>query len=90
MSDLTFLSTPIATRDEGEVFIAMLIAHNWLFHFEDDVFDIIWGDAPNAPSDNQLVQMDERRNELYEGEFDWEEHDCPIGYALHLMHLAEE
>lgn len=90
MADRTFLSTPITTQSEAEAFIAILHANSMMFHFEDDVFDIIWGELAELPNNEELVLLDQRRNELYEGEFDWGEHECPIGYALHIMGLTEE
>lgn len=90
MTDRSFIFKPITTREEGEEFIALLHANSLMFHFEDDVWDIIWGELANAPSDVEIAALDSRRNELYEGDFDWGEHECPIGYALYIMGLTEE
>jgi len=86
----SWIFKPITTREEGEAFIALLHANSLMFHFEDDVWDILWGEAADAPTDVEIAALDLRRNELYEGQFDWGEHECPIGYALHIMGLTEE
>jgi len=83
--DMSFVHKPITDRSEGEAFIALLLANKLLFHFEDDVHDIIWGETDEAPTYVELCAMDKRRNELYT--LEWGEHECPIGYALHIMDL---
>lgn len=88
MADLIFLAKPITDRAEGEAFIALLHANSLMFHFEDDVHDIIWGELAEAPTYSQLCLLDQRRDELYE--LEWDEYECPIGYALHIMKLTEQ
>ena len=86
--DMSFVHRPITNRQEGEAFIALLQANGLMFHFEDDVHDIIWGETGEAPSFTELCAMDARRNELYE--LDWGEHECPIGFALTLMDQMDD
>lgn len=77
-----FIHKPITNRQEGEAFIALLLAEGLMFHFEDDVHDVLWAEG-NAPTYPELCAIDQRRNELYE--LDWGGHECPIGFALTLM-----
>lgn len=80
---------PITTLDEAKAFVQFLQDEGLMFHFEDDVHDIIWGGSSEAPTHEELVQMDLRRDELYG--FEWGEFECPIGYALHVMgHSSED
>lgn len=83
MRDMSFVHRPITDRASGEAFIALLHANRLMFHFEDDVHDIEWGEVAEAPSYVELCALDARRRELYA--LDWEEHVCPIGFALSLM-----
>lgn len=73
---------PIATLDEAKAFVQFLQDEGLMFHFEDDVHDVLWAEG-NAPTYPELCAIDQRRNELYE--LDWGGHECPIGFALTLM-----
>ena len=81
MVDLSFLSQPLTSRPAAETFIRRLNESGLMFHFEDDVHDIMWIGV--EPTFEQLVDLNCRRNELYT--FEWNEFECPIGYALHVM-----
>ena len=80
--DMSFVHRPITDRKQGEGFVALLNANGLLFHFEDDVHDIVWASDP--PSHVELCAISARVDELYE--LDWSDHGgCPIGFALTLM-----
>jgi len=82
-----FIHKLITDRQEGESFIALLLAEGLMFHFEDDVHDVLWS-AGNAPTGPELDALDARRNELYQ--LDWGGHECPIGFALTLMQQMDD
>lgn len=90
MSDLSFILKPITNRGEANTFITLLCANNMLFHFEDDVDDILWGEAAPHLIREELDALKLRVDELYSDDLDWGEHDCPIGYALEVMASMED
>lgn len=87
MSTPAEYTKPITTLAEARAFIEVLHRNGDLFHFEDDVRDIMWRADKSA---EEIDAIDARRNELYS--LDWPEDDggCPIGYALQVMKRAGE
>lgn len=49
----------------AKAFVDILHKHGMVWHFEDDVFDVIWGNKVEQPSKDCLKLMNELRNELY-------------------------
>jgi len=93
--DLAIFRKAITDLPTAKAFVDMLHRNGLMFHFEDDVFDIIWGgEITNGPVPNvvDLMRLDKRRNELYQPHIDWShDGDCPIGFALICMgHTSEE
>ena len=85
LMDYVILFSPVWVIGDAKVFIEMLYRNGIAFHFEDDVKDIIW--SPEAqPSPSELEALQLRVEEMYRRDFDWGDHDCPIGYALELLH----
>lgn len=70
---------PIRNLETGKRWIEDITAAKMLWHFDDDLSTIIWGEGI------QLSVMDEcilakARDDLYD--LDWGYYECPIGYAL--------
>lgn len=49
----------------AKAYVDLLHKHDMVFHFEDDVHDIVWSGRQVQPSKECLELMDELRNELY-------------------------
>jgi len=88
------LISPIATLDQAKAWIQELHDKGMMFHFDDSTHDIgntINGQWVNLWSESDALIISQRRDELYSEAFDWSPHDCPIGFALHIMgHCIED
>ena len=77
---------PITDLDGGKAFCDELIAHDMVFHFEDDPATIIsWRPdrfriSKRLFTNAEAAIMRDRVRELYA--LTWGDHECPIGYVL--------
>ena len=82
---------PISTLWEAKVYVRALSVHGKLFHFEEDPSEIITGGGSDDPvfTSNEVPHIRARLNEMYSLP-SWDEHECPIGYALEIEGLNQE
>jgi hypothetical protein len=75
---------PIRDFEEAKAFVQALIDEDLMWHFDDDPTDCLSG----VVSHDDAVLLGVQRDRLYD--FDWGQHECPIGYALYVMKKEEE
>jgi len=71
--------SPIGNINQAKSFIRALHDRDHVFHFDEDVHKVIWG-QPMNPHD--LWAIDQRRSELYSTDLGWGSFGCPIGFVL--------
>ncbi|QNN99796.1 hypothetical protein P67b_00037 [Ruegeria phage Tedan] len=80
------LSTPLTTRDEAAAFIGWLGDNHLSFHFDDSPETIINGPTGERIfTDEEVPWVNARVEEIFG--FDWEEFECPFGFALTAWNL---
>ena len=88
----SFIFEPIKTVGQAMAFIALLQAHSIMWHFDDNVEDIEWGDTEFPPDATELVALNARVDDMvYNVPVEaWGEYEGPIGYALFVMKLMDQ
>ena len=88
----SFIFEPIKTVGQAMAFITLLQAHSIMWHFDDNVEDVAWGDTEFPPDATELVALNARIDDMvYEiTPAEWGEYGCPIGYALFVMKLMDQ
>lgn len=77
---------PLKTIEDAKAYVEALHAEGQMFHFEDDPDTIIEGKTGKYLFDYvTAAHVSARIEELYSFKWEWGEHECPIGYALHVM-----
>ena len=77
-------SVQIKNINHAKGYISALVAAGKDFHFDDDPADVIdYGTGERVFTDEEAKEVCNRLDEM--ADLDWDEHECPIGYVLHLQ-----
>lgn len=78
------IAAPVTDYESAKRWIEGIVAADLSFHFEDDPASIVHLKTDERLfTDEEIPVVRERVNALYD--FHYDEHDCPIGYMLHLL-----